>query len=251
MLRVPSIVIATLVAMLCSTAMAANKQDEKIADAIDVVRDFTAIPETAIPNAVLRNAYGIAVIPSTLKVGLMVGGNYGSGILVTRLEDGSWSNPAFVRLGGGSFGWQIGAQSTDIIMVFKDRRSISKIYNSKITLGAEASAAAGPVGRQTSAATDGRLTAEIYTYSRSRGLFAGVSLGGAVFGMDQKANSQFYGSGISSQEILTSRSLIAPQIAGEFVNVLTATAPRISMDQSIRSATTVEPKTGGSETLTH
>lgn len=251
MLKKPSIVVAAVAALLCLPAMASPKQSEKLADAIDVIRDFTSIPETAIPDSMLRNAYGIAIIPSTIKVGLMFGGNFGKGVLVTRLDDGSWSNPAFVRLGGGSFGWQIGAQSTDIIMVFKDRRSINNIYNDKLTLGAQASAAAGPVGRQTSASTDGKLTAEIYTYARNRGLFAGVSLGGAWFAMDRKANRQFYGSDIDPEQILSSGNLMAPQIAGEFVSVLTAAAPRIQMDQRIRSATSVQPAAGGtSEPLT-
>ncbi len=234
MKRLTSLSIAAIAALICVTAQAGTKQAAKLDDAIDVMRDFTSIPETAIPDNMLRDAYGVAVIPGAIKIGLGIGGNFGKGVLVVRQDDGSWSNPAFVRLSGGSIGWQIGAQSTDLILVFKDRRSVQGIFNDKLTIGAEASAAAGPVGRQTSASTDGQLKASIYSYSRNRGLFAGVSLNGAWFAMDRKANSQFYGSGLEPQQILSSTSLMAPQPAIDFVDTMTAAAPRIEMDRPIR-----------------
>jgi len=234
MTRLTSICVAAIAALFCLTAQAGSKQTAKIDDAIDVVRDFTAIPESAIPENLLREAHGVAVIPSVIKIGLGIGGNFGKGILVVRQDDGSWGNPAFVRLSGGSIGWQIGAQSTDLILVFKDRRSVQGIFNDKLTLGAEASAAAGPVGRQTSASTDAQLKATIYSYSRNRGLFAGVSLNGAWFAMDRKANKLFYGQEMSPEQILYSDNLMAPPAATDFISTMAAAAPSITMERPMR-----------------
>jgi lipid-binding SYLF domain-containing protein len=182
------------------------------------------------------------VLPGVIKVGLGLGGRYGKGLLVIRQDDGSWSSPAFVSLGGGSFGWQIGAQSTDIILVFKDRRSIDNIINGKVTLGGEASAAAGPVGRQTSASTDGQLRAEIYTYARSRGLFAGISLEGSWMRMDNRSNIAFYGTGTTPERILQSGNLAAPLGATRFVQIMTAASPRIDITTPLRPMAASRPQ---------
>jgi lipid-binding SYLF domain-containing protein len=236
------------------TAIAAAKQDAKINDAIDVLHQFTAIPESAIPDALLRDAYAVAVLPGVIKVGFVAGGRFGKGLLVVRQDDGSWSNPSFVSIGGGSFGWQIGAQSTDIVLVFKDRRSIDNIMNGTITLGGEASAAAGPVGRQTSAATNGRLQAEIYSYARNRGLFAGVSLDGSWMRIDNRANAAFYGSGMSADRILFGGTMATPANADRFVRTMTAAAPRIDITTPTRrmasgSPPEIAPAAGDSATV--
>lgn len=176
-----------------SLAMAADEQTQKVEHAAEVIQQIMTIPEQAIPTQLLENSYGIAIIPSVIKVGFVFGGRYGKGVVLIRQEDGAWSNPCFISLAGGSFGWQIGAQSTDVILVFKNRRSIDGILKSQFTLGTDASVAAGPVGRHLEGATDVELKAEIYSYSRSRGLFAGVSLEGSAITIDGESNAAFYG----------------------------------------------------------
>lgn len=201
---------------------------EKMNTATAVLGDFLSIPENAIPPALLSQAYGIAVIPGMVKAGFVIGGRYGTGVMSVRNEFGAWSNPVFISLAGGSIGWQIGVSSTDLILVFKSRRSIERIANGSFTLGADASVAAGPVGRSTSAATNLTLDAEIYSYSRSRGLFAGVAIEGGVISMDHSAIADFYDNpNISAYKILrsTDRSQLPP--AGqEFITTLTRYTPQ-------------------------
>lgn len=227
---------ALLAGLMTFSAQAGSKLDQRVADATEVIHEFTSIPESAIPDALLDNAHGVAVFPGVIKIGLGFGGRYGKGILIVRQEDGSWSNPGFVSLGGGSFGWQIGAQSTDLVLVFKDRRSINNIFNGKVTLGGDAAAAAGPVGRQTSASTDGRLNAAIYSYARNRGLFAGISLEGSWLRMDRRSNESYYGNTLSAEELLAATNLIAPAGANEFVDLMTATAPNTDRPSTYRTA---------------
>ena len=156
----------------------------------DVLETIQSIPLKCIPPTLLANAQGIAIIPNVVKGGFVIGGRLGHGLVLSRNPDGSWGGPAFVTLGGASVGFQAGIQSSDVILVFKTRASLERVLRGKgkITLGADVAVAAGPVGRQAEAATDGRLTAEIYSYSRSRGLFAGVSLEGAAIVYDSEAN---------------------------------------------------------------
>ncbi|MDN5862642.1 MAG: lipid-binding SYLF domain-containing protein, partial [Salinisphaera sp.] len=172
--------LATALMLFQANAVAGLSENEEVAEATAVLTDFVTIPENAIPPALLQSAYGIAVIPSVLKVGFILGGQRGSGVLAVRTESGAWSNPVFVTLTGGSIGWQIGASSTDLVLVFKSRQSVDEIANGQVTLGGTAAVAAGPVGRSASASTSADLEAEIYSYSRSRGLFAGVAVKGAV-----------------------------------------------------------------------
>jgi lipid-binding SYLF domain-containing protein len=172
---------------------ASDDRKEKILLSADILEEIMAIPEKGIPPSLLDDAAGIAIIPNVIKIGFVIGGRHGTGILLVRGEGGQWSNPSFISLTGGSLGWQIGAQSTDVILVFKSGRSIDGIMNGKFTLGADAGVAAGPVGRRGEAATDATLKAEIYSYSRSRGLFAGVSLEGSALQIDDEANASYYG----------------------------------------------------------
>jgi lipid-binding SYLF domain-containing protein len=175
------------------TVPAYADESKKVREAATVIKEIMDIPENGVPPALFNDAAGIAVIPGVIKLGFIVGGRYGTGVLVVRGKAGNWSPPAFVSLAGGSFGWQIGAQSSDIILVFKNRRSIDGIMSGKFTLGADAAVAAGPVGRDMEASTDVKLKAEIYSYSRSRGLFAGISLEGAALQIDDEADAAFYG----------------------------------------------------------
>ncbi|MEX2126273.1 MAG: lipid-binding SYLF domain-containing protein [Woeseia sp.] len=204
-------------------ATAATPEEERVAAATDVIDQLLRIPEQSVPQALLSRAYAIAVIPNVVKIGFGLGARRGKGVLVVRQGNGTWSNPAFITLTGGSFGWQIGAQSTDIILVFKTQEGIDDISQGKLTLGADASIAAGPVGRHTSVATDIEFQAEVFSYSRSRGLFAGVALEGAGVTMDRAANAAFYGSStITPEQIFVSSGNSAPQVANNFIQVLTA-----------------------------
>lgn len=184
----------------------AFEESAKISAATEVIHEILKIPEQVIPPALLKNAHGIAIIPGIIKAAFFLGGRYGSGILLVHTKEGGWSNPVFLRLVGGGFGWQFGIQSTDVILVFKSSKSIAGLTKGKFTLGADASVAAGPVGRSVEAATDMQLKAEIYSYSRNRGLFAGVSLEGAAIQIDKEANEVFYGvQGIRAADILSGR----------------------------------------------
>jgi lipid-binding SYLF domain-containing protein len=183
----------------------------EIWNAVEVLEDLLALPEDGIPPALLRNAHGLVVIPSMIKLGWMIGGRHGSGVMLVKKEDGSWSQPIFVSLTGASFGFQFGAQSSDVVLAFKKDKSIRNILEGKLTLGAETSVAAGPVGREASASTDAQLRAEIYSWSRARGLFAGVSLDGSILRVDDARNASFYQTPeVSPEQILagsvTSRS---------------------------------------------
>jgi lipid-binding SYLF domain-containing protein len=218
------IVIAVLLSLLPAMSATADNSKEiaKIEVCADVIRQFVRIPENSAPPALLRNAQAIAVIPGIIKAGFIAGGHYGWGAIVVRQDDGSWSNPVFVTFAGGSLGFQAGVQSIDAIMVFKSKQSVIRLARGKFTLGADAAAAAGPVGRDMSAATDITLKAEVYTYSRSRGLFAGVSLGGSVLQIDYKATDNFYGlSGLTANEVFYgTRIQTPPPVAKHLLQIL-------------------------------
>jgi lipid-binding SYLF domain-containing protein len=200
---------------------ATSKEAAKVNDAIDVLEEIMAIPEKGIPPALLNNAQGIAIIPGVIKAGFVIGGRHGSGIMVVRDNKGEWSNPSFVTLTGGSIGWQVGAQSADIILVFKSRRGINNMMKGKFTLGGDASIAAGPVGRQAEAGTDVQLKAEIVSYSRTRGLFAGLSLEGAALQIDYDADSAFYErEAIQPIDIFTNKEIKSPIVVKKLKEVL-------------------------------
>ena len=221
--------ITVLLATSMSSAMAASSLDRRVDAATEVLEQISRIPEQAIPPTLLNNAYAVAVIPSVIKAGFIIGASYGKGVLVVRRPDGRWSNPSFITLGAGSLGWQAGAQSSDIILVFKTRKGVTNIENGKLTLGGDANVAAGPVGRHTRAATDWRLKAEIYSYSRNRGLFAGISLEGAYISMDEKANYAYYQSGQgTAKNILSDDHIPTPIHAKRFIETLAARAPALN-----------------------
>ena len=228
--KMPLLVVATLFALLLSnTSEATSLEEQRVADASDVLEQFLRIPESSIPPALLSQAYAVAVIPRVMKAAFVVGVRRGKGIIVVRQDDNSWSNPAFLAITGGSFGWQIGAQSTDIILVFRNRKSVEGIENGRLTLGADAAVAAGPVGRRTSAVTDLKFKAEVYSYSRNQGLFAGVSLEGSGVTMDRKANAAFYGANdMTPERIFVSSPNIAPDVANTFVQILSAQTSQLA-----------------------
>ena len=179
------------------------REEGQLLMATQILEELSATPDTFIPERLLDRAYAIAVVPDVTKVAFIAGGRRGSGAMVVRDKNGHFSSPVFVALTGGSFGWQAGVQSTDVVLVFTTRTGVEGITGGKVTLGADASVAAGPVGRQASIATDSNFTAEVYSYSRNRGLFAGIALDGSVLSIDRGANAEFYKKpGVTASEIM-------------------------------------------------
>lgn len=205
-----------------ATTHAAGNEDEKVSTAAEVLEEIMELTDKGgIPRTLLLDSYGIMVIPDVLKVGYVLGGRHGRGILVTKTEDTRWSNPVFVELRAGSVGWQIGIQSTDLVLLFDTRNSVRNILEGEFTLGADASVSAGPKGRGVGAQTDVEFESEIYSYSKSKGLFAGVSLEGASIQIDYTATENFYGDAYTSvRRILDGDLENAPDAAAEFLSAL-------------------------------
>jgi lipid-binding SYLF domain-containing protein len=195
------------------SAFAGSDEDARASNAVRVLNEIQAIPESAIPDKLLDEAHAIVVVPDSIKAGLVIGARRGHGLLSVKRADGTWSNPSFVTLTGGSIGFQAGVQSSDIVLVFRSERGVDSIVNGKFTLGADAGVAAGPVGRNASAATDGEMKAEIWSWSRARGLFAGVALDGAVLSIDDAANQDVYGAGTTPRMIFENRFAQRPSNA--------------------------------------
>lgn len=209
-------------AVLAAPAIARANPAQTTMDATAVLQEIQEIPARGIPMHLLQKAHGVAVIPRVIKAGFVVGARHGKGLVVARDANGAWGNPIFITITGGSIGWQAGAQSTDLILVFTTRRSVDGfLQGHKFTLGADAAVAAGPVGRRAEAGTDINLSAEIYSYSRSRGLFAGVSLGGSKLKVDDIANEVFYQTpGVTVGHILGNQLPAIPHAAFNFKNQL-------------------------------
>lgn len=200
-----------LLLALCAAVLPAWAGDdpndaERSQQALKVLREIQSVPEQAIPDRLFDEARAILVVPDALKIGFVFGGRRGHGLLSIRNPDGTWSNPVFVRLTGGSVGFQIGVQKSDIVMVFRTDRGINDITAGKLTLGAGASVAAGPIGRDAAAGTDAQFKADIWSWSRARGLFAGVAFDGAVIAIDDEANQRMYGPGSTPRMIFESRT---------------------------------------------
>ena len=231
-----------LVACVISlAAVAGERQETRLSTATRVLTELSQMPEQNIPTWLLERAHAVAVIPAVIKVGLGIGARRGKGVLVIRKDDGQWSNPVFVNLTGGSFGFQVGVQSTDVVLVFTSRQSIEGIVGGKVTLGADASVAAGPVGRQSSAATDVGLTAQVYSYSRAMGLFAGVALDGSAMTIDHTSNESFYGRpGVLASDIIRTDAPAAPAPSGEFLAALQRSATGVAASNAAPRTTTAE-----------
>ena len=215
------VVLVAAVSMFFASPLvyAGDKEVKRVETSTQVLNEIMAIPEQSIPPALLSNAKAVAVLPGVIKVGLILGGKGGYGILTVHNEDGSWSNPNFIGLAGGGIGLQIGVQATDFILVFKSRKDVDTIVKGKTTLGADVGVAAGPVGRQAAVATD--FKAAIYSYSRSKGLFAGVSLEGATLQIHREGNEKYYGKkGIAPDDIFAGKGVETPPSAVEFKKTL-------------------------------
>jgi lipid-binding SYLF domain-containing protein len=198
-------------------AQADAKTDKRLQDSQKVFESFSNLSEQSIPTWLLERAYGIVVVPGVVKVALSLGGRGGRGVMAVRNPDGTWSDPVFVTLAGVNFGFQFGVQSTDVILVLMSRQSVEGIAGGKVTLGADASVAAGPLGRAASANTDATFKAQVLSYSRNEGLFAGVALDGTVIAIDDSSNATAYGvSGILPSQILEGKVASAPPAAQDF-----------------------------------
>ncbi|WP_058197004.1 lipid-binding SYLF domain-containing protein, partial [Xanthomonas translucens] len=208
--RLPRLALLLSTTLFVGHAVAGPEEDERARNALRVLTDIQQIPEQSIPDKLLDEGRAIVVIPDTLKAGLVIGGRRGHGLMSVKRPDGTWSNPVFVKLTGGSIGFQVGVQSSDVVLVFRNDRSLDNIVNGKFTLGADAGVAAGPVGRNASAATDGQLKAEIWSWSRARGLFAGVALDGAALQIDDAADLNVYGSNTTPRMIFEGRTTGLP-----------------------------------------
>lgn len=195
---------------------------QTVTGARQALDQFFANPRESLPAAMLQKAEGVAIFPNMIKGGFIFGVNFGRGVLHVRNPDRSWSPPVMVTMGGGSVGFQVGVQSADILLVFATPRSLNgMLQGQKVTLGADASVAAGPVGVQANAGTDAKLGAEIYSYARSRGLFMGVSLGGADLSVDNNANSVLYGRfGVTPADVFQSRGIAIRQEVQQLIDEL-------------------------------
>lgn len=200
------ILLAVFFILTSAKIMDASKETERIHKASNVLRDFGKMKES-IPHDLIAEYSGIIIVPKLINAGLGIGGKIGHGVAMVKLGNGKWSDPVFITLAGGSIGAQIGVQSVDLVLVFRHKGALTKVKNGDVTIGGDISAAAGPVGRSTSANTDYKLEAEVYSYSRSRGLFAGISINGTSLSIDKKADAAFYGPEATSMDLFeTSKS---------------------------------------------
>ena len=217
-----------LLAVSALPAFGQDKEQDRVENAGKVVQEILNIPDN-IPQAVIDKADCVVVLPSVLKLAIGIGGSYGRGVMTCRRGkefQGSWGAPTMMALEGGSFGFQLGGQATDFVLLLMTSRSADNILTSKVKLGGDASAAAGPVGRNASAETDVTLRAEILSYSRARGLFAGVSLEGSTLRPDNDANKNLYGKEVSAKDIVFKGAVGAPPSAHLLLTTLNKKSPR-------------------------
>ena len=222
------VILLSFLVLILNPSLADDQPDSKAGEnkierSMEVIKELAALKDEGIPVSLLKKAQGLAILPGVVKAAWALGGQYGSGIVIIKKEDGSWSNPLFIKLAGGSFGLQHGIQKADLVLVFKNRRGVEEIAGNKITLGADLSVSAGPIGRSAEASTDLEMEAEIYSYSKSKGLFAGLALKGGTLQVDKKANKAFYGSELSGQKILN-ENLATPPVVKDLQQTLSQLA---------------------------
>jgi lipid-binding SYLF domain-containing protein len=226
------ILITLLIGSICfvqpTTARAANKDEDRLENAGEVMKEIIDIPDD-IPQSLLDKASCVIVIPSVIKAAFIIGGSYGRGAMTCRSGDdfqGPWGAPTMMALEGGSFGFQLGGQATDFVLLVMNSRGASSILNSKVKLGADASAAAGPKGRDAEADTDVTLRAEVLTYSRARGLFAGISLEGSTLRPDDDGNEKIYHKKLDAKDIALHNAVPVPPSAKLLIDTLTRHSPK-------------------------
>jgi SH3 domain-containing YSC84-like protein 1 len=209
-------------------ALPQNKEDTRLKDSAGVLKEVLNTPDKGIPTDLLNKAECVVVFPSVKKAAFVVGGSYGRGVMTCRSGPtfkGPWSAPAMYALEGASFGLQIGGEATDFVLLVMNEQGARSVMSSKVKLGGDASAAAGPVGRTTSAEIDAAMKAEILSYSRAKGAFAGVSLAGSTMRSDDDANKAVYGEKLSAKDIIVERKVKTPPAGQELIGVLTKASP--------------------------
>ena len=252
-LPLPAALLAVLATALAARPAAAQvalppstEELRTVVSAQQVLDEFGGLQIESIPPAMLSTAQGIAIFPNMIKGGFILGVNYGKGVLLVRRSDGSWSPPAMVTMGGGSLGFQAGVQAADIVLVFATPRSLEGMMRGdKVTLGADANVALGPIGRSANAGTDARMGAEIYSYARSRGLFLGVSVNGASLSLDPNANAMLYGrAGITPADIYEAKGLAYHQEVASLINDVTARSrpPQVQAQVPVPGTTAKVPQ---------
>jgi SH3 domain-containing YSC84-like protein 1 len=221
------IAVWALSSLVTVSAWAANKENERVENAGKVMQEILDVPDD-IPQSLLNKADCVIVLPSVIKFAIGIGGNYGRGVMTCRSKDfrGRWGAPTMMALEGGSFGLQLGGQATDFVLLVMNDRGANGILTGKVKLGADAAAAAGPKGRDAAAATDVTMRAEILSYSRSRGLFAGVSLEGSTLRPDNGANKSLYGNEVSAKEIVLGGAVPVPPSAHLLLATLDKRSPK-------------------------
>jgi len=226
-----------LVLSICSSAFlvhAADTPQERLTDATQIFTEIMATPDKGIPQDLLEKAHCVVIVPGMKQAALGIGGKFGRGYATCRSAAGGWGAPASIRVEGGSFGFQIGASSTDVVMLVMNERGMRRLMEDKVTLGAEATVAAGPVGRSTSANTDAQMSAEILSWSRSKGLFAGIALQGATLRPDQDVNRELYGTKLTSKDILMTGKKV-PDAAQPLISALNRYSRFEDKDKPIES----------------
>jgi lipid-binding SYLF domain-containing protein len=214
---------------LATPALAQKKEEDRLKQSADVLKEILGMPEKGIPRDLLNKAECVVVFPSVKKAGFGVGASYGRGAITCRTGEnfrGPWSAPAMFALEGASIGFQIGGEATDFVLLVMNEKGASSVMSSKVKLGADASAAAGPVGRTTSAETDIAMKAEILSYSRSKGVFGGVSLAGSTLRSDGGANKNLYGQELDAKQIVRENKVTVPPAAQPLIDLLQETSPK-------------------------
>ena len=212
--------LVVVVAAAAASADISTKEANRIREAATVLKEIHSVPDKDIPQDLWNKAQCVLVVPGLKKAAFVIGGEYGNGLMSCRSDGGTWSAPLFMQVGKGSWGLQIGAESIDLVLLVMNRTGMEKMLRNKTSLGAEASIAGGPVGRDARAATDAQMKAEILSYSRTQGLFAGINLSGGVVKPDVDDNADLYGKSVSPQDVVMSSKVAAPAVTQPFMAAL-------------------------------
>jgi len=205
-----------VIALFMATSLFASAE-EKLLNSSNALKNMMRDSQIKIPQKVLERAQAIAIFPGTIEISMFLGGKTGSGVMVVKRSDGTWSYPFFVKLGGAGLGFQLGVEKKDILMVFESKDSVKKLMNNKITLGADASVAAGPAGESAGRGSEADFSKEIYTYTKTQGAFVGVSIDGSVMNHDYDQNIELYGNNITPEQIVESDGLLSSYAIEDFL----------------------------------
>lgn len=208
-----------LMGLLISTTLYGSAE-EKILDSSNALKNMMRDSKIKIPQKIIENAQAIAIFPATIEISMFLGGKTGNGVMVVRRSDGSWSYPFFVKLGGAGLGFQVGVEKKDILMIFKSTDSVQKLMNNKMTLGVDASVAAGPAGNSAGRGSEADFKSEVYTYTKTQGAFVGVSFDGSVMNHDYDENIELYGNNITPAQIIESDGLLSSYAIDDFLKAV-------------------------------